>query len=491
MVVDFIKIEPMMSNKISSSNKKIISTVRPTPLNKPIQSMANHQQQQIIVIPGNMLLGKSQNGQATATMEQVKSILKLATSQNQQCKTTTIVTSSNNTKTLTSGAIIGANKTPVVLPTLMKSTPSNAAIVRPVNGTHKTAIVSPQQQVVQGSPRVISLKRQYSAITCAKPTEVTEQPNIIRLCSSSHIQGLSSFTTEHIKLEEDDEMSESGQAAVRKRANLDHMSSEEKMMRRKLKNRVAAQNARDKKRVKMDDMDDRIKRLEDENKRMQDKQQELIKMNHRLIKENEMLTGKPSQKIIEPTSFIKVEPQTFEDMELSQNRVLYVPPMSPESLPRSPSPSSSISSSTMTQHQRLSSLDTDDESPSSLSSIVTSDSSDLSSLVEQRSVEPAEPIKFLQQQDLDRRLAGEEMCKSQQETNSLLDPSTTALFWTCLMTTVLPVINNLSSQDKKMAPVTSSKEHLEPLDSSTLPPKKRMSHAAVLHPPSEEKRLPT
>jgi len=487
MVVDFIKIEPMMSTKTALANKKIISSVRPTPLNKPIQSMANNQQQQIIVIPGNMLLGKSQNGQATATMEQVKSILKLASSQNQQSKTTTIVTSSNNTKTITSGAVVGANKAPVVLPTLMKSTPSNTSMVRPVNGTNKTAIVTPQQQVVQCSPRVISLKRPYSAITCAKSTEVTnEQPNIIKLPQTSHIQGLSSFTTEHIKVEEE-EMSESGQTTVRKRANLDHMSSEEKMMRRKLKNRVAAQNARDKKRVKMDDMEDRINRLEAENKRMQEKQQELMKMNLRLIKENEMLSGKTSQEIIEPTSFIKVEPQTIEDMELSQNQVLYVPPMSPESLPRSPSPSSSISSSTMSQQQRLLSLDTDDESSASLSSIVTSDSSDLSSLVEQRSVEPAEPIKILQQQELDRRLAGEEISKSQQETNSLLDPSTTALFWTCLMTTVLPVINNLSSQDKK----TSSKEHLKPLESLTLPPKKRMSHSAVLHHPSEEKRLPT
>ena len=41
-----------------------------------------------------------------------------------------------------------------------------------------------------------------------------------------------------------------GQPA-RKRANLDHMSPEEKLMRRKLKNRVAAQNARDKKRLRV------------------------------------------------------------------------------------------------------------------------------------------------------------------------------------------------------------------------------------------------
>lgn len=472
MVVDFIKIEPGISTK--PSTKKVISPVRPTPLNKPIQNMANQQQQQIIVIPGNMLIGNKQNGQ-TATMEQVKSILKLATTSNPNLQAKTIVTTSNP-KTTVTGNIVNS-KTPVVLPNLMKTT-GNAAIVRPVS--NKTAIVSPQQ--IQGSPRVISLKRPYSAITCAKP-EVAE-PNIIKLSPSSNLQGISSITSE-IKKEVDDDSSLQTEQPVRKRANLDHMSTEEKMMRRKLKNRVAAQNARDKKRVKMDEMEEKIKRLEQQNKMLMEKQQDLINLSQRLMKENEMLSGKSSQ----DTSFIKVEPQVYEDSDISQSHVLYVPPLSPESLPRSPSPSSSISSSTMTQHQRLSSLDSDCELTESQSSIVSSDHSDVSSLVEQRSVEPAEPINVLQQQELDRRLAGEEiMCKSQKD--SLLDPSTTALFMTCLMTTILPVVNNLSSQDKKVAPMMSSKEPSEHLDSLTLPPKKRMSQQA-LHHPLEERRLPT
>jgi hypothetical protein len=480
MVVDFIKVEPGMSTKTLAPTRKVLSTVRPRPLSKPIQTMANPQQQ-IIVIPGNMLIGNKQNGHTTATMEQVKSILKLASTSNQpNLHLKTMVTSTNaksSTNTITS------TKTPVILPTLMK-TSTNAAIVRPVNGTQKTAIVSPQQQVqiASNTPRVISLKRPYSA---------TEQ-NIIKLPASAHIQGLTSFTTEHIKEEEDDDM-DSEHQPVRKRANLDHMTSEEKMMRRKLKNRVAAQNARDKKRVKMDDMEDKIKRLEEENKRMQEKNQQLLEFNNRLTKENELLTGKQSQDIEPPTTIIKVEPQTFEDTDLGQNRVLYVPPLSPESLPRSPSPSSSISSST--QRHRISSLDTDDESTASLSSIVSPDPSDVSSLVKQRSVEPAEPINVLQQQELDRRLAGEGIYNSQEtnNNNSLLDPSTTALFMTCLMTTVLPMINNLSSQDQKIV-TTSSREPLEPLDSSTLPPKKRMS-AALHHPTTEKKKkklhLPT
>ena len=136
------------------------------------------------------------------------------------------------------------------------------------------------------------------------------------------MQGLS---TEHIKEEQEDDGRPEQQ--VRKRANLDHMSSEEKMMRRKLKNRVAAQNARDKKRVKMDDMEDKIKRLEAENKLMQEKNKQLLELNHRLTEENLLLSGNH-----DPTSIIKVEPQTFEETDLMENRALYVAPFSPESL---------------------------------------------------------------------------------------------------------------------------------------------------------------
>ena len=57
------------------------------------------------------------------------------------------------------------------------------------------------------------------------------------------------------------EIGENGEKSVRKRANLDHLSPEEKMMRRKLKNRVAAQNARDKKRCKMEEMEVELENL--------------------------------------------------------------------------------------------------------------------------------------------------------------------------------------------------------------------------------------
>merc|ERR1711902_75027 len=76
---------------------------------------------------------------------------------------------------------------------------------------------------------------------------------------------------------------------VRKRANLDHLSQEEKLMRRKLKNRVAAQNARDKKRVKMEDMETDVERLRAHAKALEARNAQLVSENERLVAENERL----------------------------------------------------------------------------------------------------------------------------------------------------------------------------------------------------------
>lgn len=94
---------------------------------------------------------------------------------------------------------------------------------------------------------------------------------------------------------------------VRKRANLDHLTPEEKLMRRKLKNRVAAQNARDKKRLRMEEMERLIQVLQEEKRHLRMENEKLLAMNRALASENEKL-------------------QTVKDE---------MPP-SPDSLPRSP-----------------------------------------------------------------------------------------------------------------------------------------------------------
>lgn len=68
----------------------------------------------------------------------------------------------------------------------------------------------------------------------------------------------------------------------RKRANLSHMTSEEKMKRRRLMNRVAAQNARDKKKVKLEKMEKIIESMESELENLREENQRLWQDHDRL-----------------------------------------------------------------------------------------------------------------------------------------------------------------------------------------------------------------
>merc|ERR1719507_1659605 len=86
------------------------------------------------------------------------------------------------------------------------------------------------------------------------------------------------FDIKDIKEEDDEDEF----APVRKRANLDHLSPEERLMRRKLKNRVAAQTARDKKKAATDSMEQKLQDLEA-------RLQESLNTNANLMKTNTQL----------------------------------------------------------------------------------------------------------------------------------------------------------------------------------------------------------
>jgi len=122
-----------------------------------------------------------------------------------------------------------------------------------------------------------AIKRQYPATTSTPPSSVKSESEV-----------------------ESEEAAVLDEQPARKRANLDHLTPEEKLMRRKLKNRVAAQNARDKKRVKMDEMEAKMKELEEINARLLNENDSLRALNERL-----MMDESPSLIQINPTQTAK------------------------------------------------------------------------------------------------------------------------------------------------------------------------------------------
>lgn len=87
-------------------------------------------------------------------------------------------------------------------------------------------------------------------------------------------------------------------SAPSRKRRLDHLSWEEKMQRKKLKNRVAAQTSRDRKKAKMDEMDNQIKTFKEMNERLLSEVESLKALNERLLSENAALRSEAAARSV-------------------------------------------------------------------------------------------------------------------------------------------------------------------------------------------------
>merc|ERR1711879_74244 len=182
--------------------------------------------------------------------------------------------------------------------------PSKTITIRPaslqpnLNKNQQQIIVIPQSMLVNGCISAKDLKSIIGEKNNANNSQTqlsspNSQQNCIKTMENRGNMKRSSMASSDSCYESDSETGSdhagSGEKSVRKRANLDHLSPEEKMMRRKLKNRVAAQNARDKKRCKMEEMEVELERLKAHSKQLELRNAELVSENERLTSENDIL----------------------------------------------------------------------------------------------------------------------------------------------------------------------------------------------------------
>merc|ERR1719403_446002 len=146
------------------------------------------------------------------------------------------------------------------------------------------------------------------------------------------------FDIKEIKEEEDEDEF----TPVRKRANLDHLSPEERLMRRKLKNRVAAQNARDKKKAQCEEMEKMINKMKEEQQKLLEENSRLQEFNSKLQLDNASLQEENTE-LKQRLGINPVNPQLTVELPLSPLSTL---PSSPPSLsaPRAVSPSTETAS---------------------------------------------------------------------------------------------------------------------------------------------------
>jgi hypothetical protein len=170
---------------------------------------------------------------------------------------------------------------------------STRRVIYPAATTPRTVVLlaAPQQPAVYTIRRPIAPADVKPVSTLGKrkvaPFEQPQHVDILRDSDGeSDCDSEESISYDEIECENDLKkytVEQHDGAPVRKRERLTHLSPEEKMWRRKMKNRIAAQTARDRKKARMDDIEDAVKKLERQNRDLVIENAKLRKQNAELM----------------------------------------------------------------------------------------------------------------------------------------------------------------------------------------------------------------
>jgi len=116
-----------------------------------------------------------------------------------------------------------------------------------------------QRMMLPAPPATISSRPVAAVVGNKRPLPPLSPPELVKKRPAAAAPALLPV---EVKVEADDEGMD--EQPARKRANLDHLSADERLMRRKLKNRVAAQTARDKKKAYIDELEAEVNKLKSE-----------------------------------------------------------------------------------------------------------------------------------------------------------------------------------------------------------------------------------
>lgn len=189
----------------------------------------------------------------------------------------------------------------------------------------KPLLVRPRNRVIL--PNSKNTSEPKTLVASVAPMKRTRQ-NSVQMVRTIPAPSAPSSVTSSVETWSDDEFDDDDDIRPqshkkRKRENLEHLSPAEKLARRKMMNRVAAQLARDRKKTRTEniektlhDMQSEMRKLKSENQRLRSENDVLKEIVTGFYRKNEDKEEKPKIEIIEDVCQGDVSDSAFESAEL-------------------------------------------------------------------------------------------------------------------------------------------------------------------------------